>query len=138
MQQSKSEENKITILVAEDQKSTSSLIEYKLKNSGYNVIIVDNGMDALDIAKKIRPNIILLDVMMPFMTGFEVLSELKRNNELAVIPVIILTAQTNEEDILKGLELGADDYILKPFSPNELVARIKTVLLRHKRLDYKS
>jgi len=106
MQQSKSEENKITILVAEDQKPTSNLIEYKLKNSGYNVIIVDNGMDALDIAKKIRPNIILLDVMMPFMTGFEVLSELKRNNELAVIPVIILTAQTNEEDILKGLELG--------------------------------
>lgn len=120
-----------TILVAEDQPHIRALIEYKLKNNGYQVIAVDNGSDALAKAIELKPNLVLLDVMMPLMTGFEVLSALKQNPETKNIPVLLVTAQSKEEEVLKGLELGADDYITKPFSPNELAARVKTVLLRH-------
>jgi DNA-binding response OmpR family regulator len=120
-----------TILVAEDQRTILNLIEYKLKNSGYNVIVVEDGLAALEKAKAILPDLILLDVMMPLMTGFEVLSALKKEQATKDIPIIIITAQTREDEIIKGLELGADDYILKPFSPNEVVARIKTVFLRN-------
>lgn len=120
-----------TILVAEDQPHIRALIEYKLKNNGYQVIAVDNGSDALAKAIEVKPNLVLLDVMMPLMTGFEVLSALKQNPETKSIPVLLVTAQSKEEEVLKGLELGADDYITKPFSPNELAARVKTVLLRH-------
>ena len=120
-----------TILVAEDQPHIRALIEYKLKNNGYQVISVDNGLDALAKAIEVKPNLVLLDVMMPLMTGFEVLSALKQNPETKNIPVLLVTAQSKEEEVLKGLELGADDYITKPFSPNELAARVKTVLLRH-------
>ncbi len=120
-----------TILVAEDQSHIRALIEYKLKNNGYLVIAVDNGSDALAKAIEVKPDLVLLDVMMPLMTGFEVLSALKQNEETKSIPVLLVTAQSKEEEVLKGLELGADDYITKPFSPNELAARVKTVLLRH-------
>ena len=120
-----------TILVAEDQSHIRALIEYKLKNNGYLVIAVDNGSDALAKAIEVKPDLVLLDVMMPLMTGFEVLSALKQNEETKGIPVLLVTAQSKEEEVLKGLELGADDYITKPFSPNELAARVKTVLLRH-------
>jgi len=122
-----------TILVAEDQRTISNLIEYKLKNSGYNVIVVGDGLSALKKVKTLKPDLILLDVMMPLMTGFEVLAALKKEKATQDIPVIVLTAQNREDDVLRGLELGADDYILKPFSPSEVVARIKTALLRNKK-----
>ena len=122
-----------TILVAEDQRTILNLIEFKLKNSGYNVIVVEDGLSALQKAKTLKPDLILLDVMMPLMTGFEVLAELKKDDLTKDIPVLILTAQTREDEVLKGLELGADDYILKPFSPSEVVARIKTAFLRNRR-----
>jgi DNA-binding response OmpR family regulator len=122
-----------TILVAEDQQSVLNLIKFRLKNSGYNVIAVEDGLSALEKAKTMLPDLILLDVMMPLMTGYEVLAALKKENTTKDIPIIILTAQTREDDVIKGLELGADDYMLKPFSPNELVARIKTVFLRNKK-----
>jgi len=120
-----------TILVAEDQRTILNLIEFKLKNSGYEVIVVQDGQTALKKANDILPDMILLDIMMPLMTGFEVLAALKKGENTKNIPVLLITAQTREDDVIKGLELGADDYILKPFSPNELVARIKTVLLRN-------
>jgi DNA-binding response OmpR family regulator len=120
-----------TILVAEDQRTILNLIEFKLKNSGYNVVVVEDGLAAFKKAKDILPDLILLDVMMPLMTGFEVLSALKKEPTTKDIPVIIITAQTREDEIIKGLDLGADDYILKPFSPNEVVARIRTVFLRN-------
>lgn len=119
-----------TILVAEDQEHIRSLIEYKLRNSGYTVIAVKDGVAALQTAAEIKPDLILLDVMMPLMTGFEVLAKLKQQESLRSIPVLLVTAQSQEDEVLKGLELGADDYITKPFSPNELAARVKTVLLR--------
>jgi DNA-binding response OmpR family regulator len=119
------------ILVAEDEQHIRSLIQYKLQNSGYAVTTVDNGADALKKASEIIPDLILLDVMMPLMTGFEVLASLKKNDATKNIPVLLVTAQSREDEVLKGLDLGADDYVTKPFSPNELAARVKTVLLRH-------
>ena len=120
-----------TILVAEDQQHIRALIEYKLKNSGYNVVAVEDGVAALAKAREILPTLILLDVMMPLMTGFEVLSALKQDQSTKNIPILLVTAQSKEDEVLKGLELGAEDYITKPFSPNELAARVKKVLLRH-------
>ena len=119
-----------TILVAEDQQHVRSLIEYKLRNSGFVVVAVEDGIAALQKAEEIIADLVLLDVMMPLMIGFEVLSALKKNQKTNDIPILMLTAQSKEVEVLKGLELGADDYITKPFSPNELAARVKTVLLR--------
>ena len=119
-----------TILVAEDQQHVRSLIEYKLRNSGFVVVAVEDGNAALQKAEEIIPDLVLLDVMMPLMTGFEVLGALKKNQKTKDIPILMLTAQSKEDEVLKGLELGADDYITKPFSPNDLAARVKTVLLR--------
>jgi DNA-binding response OmpR family regulator len=120
-----------TILVAEDQQHVRSLVEYKLRNSGYTVICVDDGKSALEKAIDLVPDLILLDIMMPLMTGFEVLSALRQNDKTKNVPVLMVTALSKEDEVLKGLELGADDYITKPFSPNELAARVKTVLIRH-------
>ncbi|MBI3005554.1 MAG: response regulator [Ignavibacteriales bacterium] len=120
-----------TILIAEDQQHIRALIEYKLKNSGYAVVAVEDGVAALTKARELIPTLILLDVMMPLMTGFEVLSALKQDENTKNIPILLVTAQSKEEEVLKGLELGAEDYITKPFSPNELAARVKKVLLRH-------
>jgi DNA-binding response OmpR family regulator len=122
------------ILVAEDQQHIRSLIEYKLKNSGYTVVCAEDGRTALEKAGEILPDLILLDVMMPLMTGFEVLAALKENEKTRNIPILMVTAQSKEDEVLKGLELGADDYITKPFSPNELAARVKTVLLRRRNI----
>ena len=119
-----------TILVAEDQQHVRSLIEYKLRNSGYIVVCVEDGRAALDKAVEIVPDLVLLDVMMPLMTGFEVLAALRENDRTKQVAVVMVTAQSKEDEILKGLDLGADDYITKPFSPNELAARVKTVLVR--------
>ncbi len=119
-----------TVLVAEDQEHIRALIEYKLRNSGYSVVSVSDGITALEKIRELKPDIILLDVMMPLMTGFEVLSALKEDQLLKTIPVLLVTAQSKEDEILRGLSMGADDYITKPFSPNELAARVKTVLLR--------
>jgi DNA-binding response OmpR family regulator len=117
------------ILVAEDQVHIRHLIEYKLRNSGYEVVSVDNGEAALAAARSQKPDLILLDVMMPLMTGFEVLVALKADDVTRPIPVLLVTAQSKEHEVLRGLELGAEDYITKPFSPNELAARVKKTLL---------
>jgi two-component system alkaline phosphatase synthesis response regulator PhoP len=119
-----------TILVAEDQEHIRSLITYKLRHSGYTVVTAVDGLEAIKKAEETNPDLILLDVMMPLLTGFEVLARLKQHEKLKTVPVLMVTAQSQEDEVIKGLELGADDYITKPFSPNELVARVKTVLLR--------
>ena len=122
-----------TIVVAEDQPHIRALIEYKLKNSGYDVVTVADGSAALQKVRETLPDLVLLDVMMPLMTGFEVLVALKQDPATKHIPVLMVTAQSREEEIVKGLDLGADDYIAKPFSPNELAARVKTVLVRNQK-----
>jgi DNA-binding response OmpR family regulator len=122
-----------TILVAEDQLHVRKLITYKLENCGYEVITVEDGAEALRRIREIKPTLVLLDIMMPLMTGFEVLSALKQDEATKKIPVLLVTAQSKEIEILRGLEMGAEDYITKPFSPNELAARVKKALLHHTR-----
>jgi two-component system phosphate regulon response regulator PhoB len=117
-----------SILVAEDEPQTAQLIEFKLKQQGYAVTIVSNGEQALKMVGVARPSLIVLDGMMPVMDGFEVLRRLKEDAKSRAIPVIMLTARSRERDVVTGLELGASDYIVKPFSPTELVARVRKVL----------
>lgn len=117
-----------SILVAEDEPQTAQLIEFKLKQQGYAVTIVSNGEQALKMVGVSRPALIVLDGMMPVMDGFEVLRRLKDDAAMRNIPVIMLTARSRERDVVTGLELGASDYIIKPFSPAELVARVNKVL----------
>lgn len=117
-----------SILVAEDEPQTAQLIEFKLKQHGYNVTIVSNGEQALKMVGVARPALVILDGMMPVMDGFEVLRRLKDDAKTRDLPVIMLTARSRERDVVTGLDLGASDYIVKPFSPAELVARVRKVL----------
>lgn len=117
-----------SILVAEDEPQTAQLIEFKLTQQGYNVTIVSNGEQALKMVGVARPALVILDGMMPVMDGFEALRRLKDDAKTRNLPVIMLTARSRERDVVTGLELGASDYMVKPFSPAELVARVKKVL----------
>lgn len=121
------------ILVVEDDRSVQSLISYKLKNSGFEVTLASNGAEALELLGKNTVDLILADLMMPVMSGKEFLVAVKSNDLTKDIPVVILTAKTLENEVIEGLALGADDYIKKPFSPAELIARVRNVLSRVKR-----
>jgi two-component system alkaline phosphatase synthesis response regulator PhoP len=118
------------ILIVEDEKDIVKMIEYNLKKEGFKVIDARDGEDALDLAVREYPNLILLDLMLPGIDGLEVCKSLKKESKTSSIPIIMLTAKAQESDKIIGLELGADDYITKPFSPRELIARIKAVLRR--------
>ena len=115
------------ILVVDDEEHILELIRYNLVNLNYEVLTADNGIDAVNIAKTEKPNLILLDLMIPGKDGYDVCKEIRRNNETKNISIIMLTAKGEELDKILGLELGADDYITKPFSIRELLARIKAV-----------
>ena len=123
---------KETILIVEDEKDIVKMLDYNLKKEGYKTLIAHDGEDALDMANTKLPDFILLDLMLPGVDGLEVCKELKSERKTASIPVIMLTAKSQESDKIVGLELGADDYMTKPFSPRELIARIKAVLRRGK------
>jgi DNA-binding response OmpR family regulator len=116
------------ILVAEDERPIGDMVAFKLTNSGHQVIRARDGEEALALAVAERPDLVLLDVMMPALNGFEVLQRLKADPALAAVPVIMLTAKGRERDVLTGLQAGAVDYIVKPFSLKELAARIETAL----------
>ena len=116
-----------TILVVEDEASLREPLEYLLQREGYEVVGVDNGQDALLRVDSLKPDLILLDVMLPGMSGTEVCREVRARSS---VPIIMLTAKDSEVDIVVGLELGADDYITKPYSSRELLARIRAVLRR--------
>ncbi len=118
------------ILIVEDEKDIIKMLEYNLKKEGFKVIDARDGEDALDLAMREYPDLILLDLMLPGIDGLEVCKSLKKETKTASIPIIMLTAKSQESDKVVGLELGADDYISKPFSPRELIARIKAVLRR--------
>jgi two-component system, OmpR family, response regulator BaeR len=115
------------ILVVEDEEKIARLLKDYLENSGFSVTWLNNGSLVIPRVKKQPPDLILLDVMLPGMDGMEVCKELRK---FSMVPVIMITARAEEIDRLLGLELGADDYICKPFSPREVVARVKTVLRR--------
>ncbi len=120
----------INILAVDDEADILQLLCYNLKNAGYGVIEAKDGPEAIELAKKHYPDLIVLDIMLPNMEGTEVLRRLKRDASTANIPVIMLTAKGEEVDKIVGFELGADDYITKPFSPRELVLRVKALLKR--------
>ena len=118
------------ILIVEDEKDIIKMLEYNLKKEGFKVIDARDGEDALDLAVREYPDLILLDLMLPGIDGLDVCKTLKKESKTSLIPIIMLTAKSQESDKVVGLELGADDYITKPFSPRELIARIKAVLRR--------
>ena len=120
------------ILIVEDEASIVSLISIRLKRLGHNISSADNGIAALDLAREFAPDLILLDVMLPMLNGFQVLQRLKADPATAVIPVLMLTARGHESDIVAGIEGGADDYLIKPFSFPELIARVGSTLARHR------
>ena len=118
------------ILVVEDEEEIQELIAYNLNKEGFRTIAALSGEDALKKARAEKVDLVLLDLMLPGMDGLDVCRALKKGEKTEAIPVVMLTAKGEESDIVAGLELGADDYIVKPFSPKILVARIKTVLRR--------
>lgn len=116
------------IVLAEDEPQIARLIEFKLEKEGYQVTWKENGEEALKAIKADKPDLILLDVMMPVMDGYEVLRRLKEDESLKSIPVVMLTARAQERDVVKGIDLGAEDYITKPFHPAELLSRVKRIV----------
>ena len=126
--------NNITILVVDDESRMRKLIKDFLAQKGYSILEAGDGEEALHVYEenKNHINLILLDVMMPKLDGWSVLRQIRQTSR---IPIIMLTAKSDEDDILTGLKLGADDYMIKPFSPKELVARIQTVLRRTETLS---
>jgi DNA-binding response OmpR family regulator len=117
-----------TILVAEDERDIRELIAFTLKYNGFEVITADNGEQALQLATEAHPDLLLLDVRMPRLTGYEVCERVKHQDSTRSIPVVFLSAKGQEAEIQQGLQAGAADYILKPFSPQELAERLKAVL----------
>ena len=120
------------ILIVEDDKSISKLIKYNLEKADYDCTISSSGEKAVDIIKNQPIDLIILDIMLPGMNGFDVCRNIKQDPKLRVIPIIMLTAKGEEVDRIVGLELGADDYMVKPFSPRELVLRVKAIMKRGK------
>jgi DNA-binding response OmpR family regulator len=121
------------ILVAEDEPDIRGLIVFSLQYAGFTVVEASNGEDAVDKASKEKPDLILLDVRMPKMTGYEACQALKAQSSTKDIPVVFLSARGQESEIKHGLELGAEEYILKPFAPDELYRRVETILQRLER-----
>jgi DNA-binding response OmpR family regulator len=119
-----------TILVVDDEPDVVDLVRYHLHRSGFEVWVALTGASGLNVARERRPDAIVLDIMLPHMTGIEVLKALRTATETASIPVVMLTAKTELSERIVGLELGVDDYITKPFSPRELVLRIQNLLRR--------
>jgi two-component system alkaline phosphatase synthesis response regulator PhoP len=115
------------VLVVDDDVNTVELVTLYLKRDGYRVLIAYNGVDALRVAREGHPDLIVLDLMLPGIDGLEVCRTLRAESD---VPIIMLTAKTTDQDKLTGLELGADDYVTKPFSPRELAARVRAVLRR--------
>ena len=123
------------ILVVDDEDHIVELIKFNLETNGFKVISANDGNDALKLAKNEVPQLVLLDLMLPGMDGYDVCREIRRDQSISTMPVIMITAKGEELDKILGLELGADDYITKPFSVRELVARVKAVL-RRTRVQY--
>jgi two-component system alkaline phosphatase synthesis response regulator PhoP len=125
------------ILVVDDEEHIVELIKFNLEKNGYKVVTAFNGNDALKLAKDEKPDLIVLDLMLPGIDGIEICKILKRDEDTEKIPIIMLTARGEETDKILGLELGADDYVTKPFSVKELIARIKAVLRRSSEVNKK-
>lgn len=122
------------ILVAEDERDIRELIVFTLQIAGFNVVEVPNGEEAVKKAPEVKPDLILMDVRMPKMTGFEACKALKQQDKTKDIPVIFLSAKGQEAEINTGLDLGAEEYFLKPFAPDDLIKRVNKVLTKFGKL----
>ncbi|MFT8313547.1 MAG: response regulator transcription factor [Clostridium sp.] len=120
------------ILIVDDEEHIIELIKFNLENNGYKVICANNGNDAVKLAKSEIPQLVLLDLMLPGLDGYDVCREIRKDPSISTVPVIMITAKGEEIDKILGLELGADDYITKPFSIREMMARVKAMLRRAK------
>ena len=119
---------KLRILLVEDEKNISMLVEARLQHAGYEVLIATNGQEALETAQRERPDLIILDLMLPKLNGYEVCTMLKQDTRYQKIPIIMFTAKAQEKDEKLGLECGADAYIRKPFDAKELLGKIRALL----------
>jgi two-component system alkaline phosphatase synthesis response regulator PhoP len=122
--------NQFKILVVDDEKDIQEFIEYNLKKEGYDVFLANNGIEAIEQTKKIKPDLILMDVMMPLMDGIQACQQIKTNQSLSKIFIVFLTARSEEYSELAGFDAGADDYIAKPIKPKVLLTRIAAILRR--------
>lgn len=118
------------ILIVEDEQEIAQLVKHYLEKDGFRLYIAQTGIEAQKLVASEHPDLVILDLMLPEMDGLEVCKTLRRKPETALLPIIMLTAKNDESDIVVGLELGADDYMTKPFSPKALVARVKAVFRR--------
>ena len=118
------------IVVADDDVDIRDLVEFKLTTLGHQIVTVADGSSAVEACRTTRPDLAVLDVMMPGLTGLEAVRELRSSPELKDIPVILLTARAQQSDVQTGFDCGADDYITKPFSPKELASRVEVLLAR--------
>ncbi|MDZ7261220.1 MAG: response regulator transcription factor [candidate division KSB1 bacterium] len=121
------------IMVVEDDPDICEILEYNLKQEGFDVVVFDDGQKALESILKNPPDLLLLDLMLPGRNGLEMARILRKDEYTSNLPIIMITARSEEMDILHGLEQGADDYITKPFRPKEVIARVKALLRRHHR-----
>ena len=121
---------KDVILVVDDEEDIRELVRYNLSKSGYTVMAAGTGEEALQIAHEVRPMLVVLDIMLPGIDGLEVCRRLKSDATLSKTPIVMISALGEEKDVVAGLELGADDYVAKPFSPSVLLARVKSVIRR--------
>lgn len=118
------------ILIIEDERDIADLVGFNLERAGYEVLKAHDGITGADMAIQLRPDLVILDLMLPGKDGFRVFKDLRRDTRSSGIPVIMLTARAQTEDRIQGLEAGADDYLTKPFSPKELMLRVQAVLKR--------
>ena len=118
------------ILIAEDERDIRDLVAFTLRFAGHEVVVATNGEEAVETALQANPDLILMDVRMPRMTGYEACKVMKANPDLKDIPVVFLTARGQESEIQQGLDVGAEEYLLKPFAPDQLTTRVKAILMK--------
>ena len=116
------------ILIAEDERDIRDLVAFTLRFAGHEVVVATNGEEAVEMAPQENPDLILMDVRMPRMTGYEACRVMKANPEIKDIPIVFLTARGQESEIQQGLDAGAEEYLLKPFAPDQLTTRVKAIL----------
>jgi DNA-binding response OmpR family regulator len=123
------------ILVVEDNEHVSHMLDFILRRAGYDVIAVTNGRDAQAAIDNLEPvDVVLLDLMLPYVSGYQLITEMRENHDWQYVPVVVLSGKVLEEDIVKALDLGASDYVTKPFRPEELLARLRRTIADHERL----
>lgn len=122
-------------LVVEDNEHVAYMLEFMLKRAGYNVIMAANGRDAQAAIENIEPvDVVLLDLMLPYVSGYQLIAEIRDNHDWQYVPIVVLSGKVLEEDIVRALDLGANDYVTKPFRPEELLARLRRAVADNERL----